>query len=73
MTNFPAIALLLRHRKAIVVAATLLGPIVGAWLTARTMQPDWLVAGLLLAPVLNLLARSYIELVRVISDMLLPQ
>ena len=73
MSQYPVLTLLERHGDwiAAVVAAT---PLVAAAAGALAgASPWWLVAGLLGSGVTYLLARSYVELIRLMTDMLLPK
>lgn len=71
--TFPTLALLVRHRRAIEVASACAGPAAGAYVTLRFGLPEFLLLGLLVGAALLLLVRSYLELVTLISDMLLPK
>ena len=73
MDQYPTIKFIVEHGN---VLATILGvlPLVGA--TALFgFGVHWLIlaAGVVAAAVVYLLMRSYVELVRVIADMLLPK
>lgn len=70
---YPTITFLLRHGKWISVPlglAPVLGAL-GAWLAGCSVL--WLAPGLVAGVVMYGLARSYVELIAIIADMLLPR
>jgi hypothetical protein len=73
MDQYPTIKFIVERGNALAVALGLL-PLVGA-VTLAAFGIHWLVliAGLVASAVVYLLMRSYVELVRVIADMLLPK
>ena len=73
MEQYPAIHFLLRHGDAFAVAVALLPASAG--IVAAFYGWHWavLVAGCVLSLVLGVLMKSYIELVRVMADMLIPK
>ncbi len=73
MQDYPTLRLLEKHGDMLAVAVSLLPA--GAGLTASLSGASWwwLAAGLIAAAFLYLAARSYIELVRLMIDMLLPK
>ncbi len=71
--SYPTVRLLLRHGRAVAAAVGLL-PLLGAlWAVAAGWPAGLIVAGLVAAAVVYLLMRSYVELVSIIADMLLPR
>lgn len=74
MEPYPTIKRIVEHgdKLAVVVAAL---PLLGAVLVFAVLGLHWLVllAGAVASAVLLVLMKSYVELVRVIADMLLPK
>ncbi|MDB5924264.1 MAG: hypothetical protein JWN13_3200 [Betaproteobacteria bacterium] len=74
MEQYPAVAFIVRHGKPLVLALSLLPPVVIALvLHAAGFAWMWSVIALALLPLTYLIARSYVELVTIIADMLLPK
>jgi len=73
MDQYPTIRLIVAKGDALAAITGLL-PLLGA-LAAMALGWHWLVlpAGAIAAAVVYLLMRSYVELVRVIADMLIPK
>jgi hypothetical protein len=73
MDQYPAINFLLRYGDAFAIAVALLPALAGISLALYML--NWLVlaAGLVGSLVLGVIMKSYIELVRVIADMLMPK
>ena len=73
MDQYPTIKLIVEKGNALAAAIGLL-PLIGA-LVLAVFGVHWLViaAGVVASAVVYLLMRSYVELVRVIADMLLPK
>ena len=73
MDQYPTIKLIVEKGNALALAIGLL-PLLGA-IVLVACGVHWLVlaAGIVGSAVLYLLMRSYVELVRVIADMLLPK
>ena len=71
--TYPTLELLVRHGNAIAWAVALAPALGGvlAWLLGLSI--GYAVAGVVAAAFLFLIMRSYVELVRVIVDMLLPK
>lgn len=73
MDSYPTIKLIVEHGNAIAVLIGLL-PLAGAIaLVAFGLHWMILIAGAVTAAVVYFLLRSYVELVRVMADMLLPK
>lgn len=73
MVDYPTLRFLEKHGGWLAIAvgvAVFLAAIVAALLGA---SPWWLLAGGAMGAVLFLLARSYVELIRLMTDMLLPK
>ena len=70
---YPALEFLVRHGNAVAWAAALAPAIGGvlAWMVGLSV--GYAIAGVVAAVFLFLIMRSYVELVRVIVDMLLPK
>jgi hypothetical protein len=74
MEQYPAVALIVRHGKSLALALSLLPPVVLALvLHAAGFAWPWSVLAFALLPLTYLIARSYVELVTIIADMLLPK
>ena len=73
MENYPAIRFIVERGNALAIAIGVL-PLLGA-VALAVLGVHWLVlvAGLVATAVVYFLMRSYVELVRVIADMLLPK
>jgi hypothetical protein len=74
MEQYPAVAFIVRHGKPLALVLSLLPPIVIA-LVLHAAGFAWICSALALAllPLTYLIARSYVELVAIIADMLLPK
>ena len=73
MNDYPTIALLLRHRPLMVAAATLFAPLVACYAGWRTNHFELMAIGLVAGAIVFIAVRSYLELVALIADMLLPK
>lgn len=74
MDQYPAIKLIVDHGDAIAIVVAAL-PFLGGIALFVLLAMHWLVlvAGFVTSLVLLLIMKSYVELVRVIADMLLPK
>jgi hypothetical protein len=72
-TDYPMLRLIERHGGAMAAAAGILPLAAAVWAVAAGCSPAWLVAGVIGAVVLYAAVKSYAELVRVMTDMLLPK
>lgn len=73
MNEYPTLNFLLDHAKALAAAGAMI-PVLGAVLAVLTgATPLWLLAGGALGLVGYGLVRSYVELIRLVTDMLLPK
>ncbi len=70
---YPAVRLLRRHGNWFAVCFGLLFVGAGAWAAAAGHGTIWLLSGFLAGAFAAFLMRSYVELVRIIADMLLPR
>lgn len=71
--RFDGIRLVLRHRRGLVALLTALPVIGGLWAGWRTGAGDFVLAGVLLAPLVWLIARAWLELLDVVSETLFPR
>jgi hypothetical protein len=74
MEQYPAVAFIVKHAKPLAVVISLLPPVaLSLLLHAAGFDWGWSLLPVLLLPFTYLIARSYVELVTIISDMLLPK
>ncbi len=73
MNDYPILRLIERHGGWLAVLLALTLPAAGVWAVALGWHWGWLVAGLGTGLVAFVLLRSYVELLRVMIDMLLPK
>lgn len=73
MPSYPAVNILVRHGRLIAVLLGILPLIAAVWMVVVGVPTAFAVAAVVAAPVLYLLVRSYVELVTIIADMLLPK
>lgn len=73
MNDYPTVRLLLRWGNHMAIAAALAMPLFALLLVAEGWAWTTLLAGLFAGAVVLILARSYIELIRIIADTLLPR
>lgn len=73
MDDYPTVKLILRWGNQMAIAAALAPPLIAlALLTAGWSWPT-LLAGVCIGAAVLVLARSYVELIRIIADTLLPK
>ena len=72
-TDYPTIRFLLRHGQSLALAAGAAIAISGVAASINGMGWAWALVGLLLGPFAYLMLRSYAELIKVISETLLPR
>lgn len=70
---YPAVRLLRRHGAWISVLFGLVPALAGVWAMLAFGGLGWLVGGVAAGAAAGFLMRSYVELVRIIADMLLPR
>lgn len=70
---FPTLDFLVRRRKPLEIAASAFGPVLGLYTAWRLGLPELALFGIAAGAATLLLVRSYLELVTLISDMLLPK
>ena len=73
MPKYPIINFLLARGHAFAIAVSLLPVAAGLWLAFGGLGWIWVVGGVLVGAVLYVIAKSYVELVAIIADMLLPK
>jgi membrane associated rhomboid family serine protease len=73
MSEYPVIGWLIRNRRMVVGASTCIFPLLGFYVTLRTGSPDYIIGGLIIGLAIHILVRSYLELISLISDMLMPK
>ena len=74
MEQYPAVAFIVKHAKALAIVISLLPPVgIALLLHAAGCHWAWSALALALLPLTYLIARSYVELVTIITDMLLPK
>jgi hydrogenase/urease accessory protein HupE len=73
MNDYPMLHFLMRWGKLAAACLALAVTAVGLWGALSSGQWLWAVAGTVVAVVGYALAMSYVELIRVIVDMLLPK
>jgi len=72
--QYPAVAFIVRHAKVLAIVISLLPPTgIALLLHAAGFHWGWSALALALLPLTYLVARSYVELVTIIADMLLPK
>ncbi len=74
MQRFPAMRILLRYGKWITLAIALSLPCLAWWATLQFGIPGWglIIAAVLLAVVVWFILSVFVELVRVIAEILMP-
>jgi len=70
---YPAVRLLRRHGDAVVAAFALVPALAGLWAAIALANWAWAVVGIVVAAAVGFLMRCFVELVRIIADMLLPR
>ena len=73
MKDYPAIHFLLNGRRWLPEAVAVLFVVMGAYLAWRTGYPEWIVAGVVVGGALYPVTKSYLELLQLITEMLLPR
>ncbi|MGE0416662.1 MAG: hypothetical protein AB7O80_07645 [Acetobacteraceae bacterium] len=70
---YPAVRLIRRHGNWLALGIGILPLLAGLWASLALGSVAWLVGGVATGVVVGFLMRSYVELVRIIADMLLPR
>lgn len=70
---YPAIRLLRRHGNWIALGFALAPALAGLWATLVLGSALWLLGGIVVGMATGFLMRSFVELVPIIADMLLPR
>ena len=70
---YPAVRLLRRHGNWFAIGLGLVFVAAGAWAAVAGYGAIWLLGGLVAGAFGAFVMRSYVELVRIIADMLLPR
>jgi amino acid transporter len=73
MTNYPTLRFLEKHGGWLAIAVAVAALFAGVAATVLGASPWWLLAAAVVGALLFLLARSYVELIRLMTDMLLPK
>lgn len=70
---YPAVRLLRRHGNWVVAAFGILPALAGLWASVSLGAIFWVVAGVVVGAAVAFVMRCFVELVRIIADMLLPR
>jgi hypothetical protein len=70
---YPAVRLLRRHGNWIAIAFGVVPVLAGLWAMLALGSLVWLGVGIVVGAAAGFLMRSFVELVRIIADMLLPR
>jgi hypothetical protein len=70
---YPVVRLLVRFGNALAIAVGAVIAVAGVWAAAAGFGWAWALAGVLVGAFGGLMMRSYVEVVRLIADMLLPR
>ena len=73
MTEYPTLRFLEKHGGWLAIAVGIAAFLAGIAAAALGASPWWLVAGAVGGALLFLIARSYVELIRLMTNMLLPK
>jgi len=73
MNDYPTVRLLLRWGNQMAIAAAVAMPVFALLLVIEGWPWTTLLAGAFLGAAVLILARSYVELIRIIADTLLPR
>lgn len=72
-TPYPTLRLIERHGNLLAIAVALLPLLAGIIAALSGASPWWIAAGVAVAAFLFIAARSYVEMVKLMTDMLLPK
>jgi len=70
---YPAVRLLRQYGNWIAIGFGIVPVLAGVWAAVVCGSVAWAVGGLVAGAAVGFLMRSYVELVRIIADMLLPR
>jgi hypothetical protein len=73
MRNYPIINFLVRHGHLFAMGVALLPALAGVWIAATGGPWLWGAGGVASGAVLYVCMKSYVEMVAIIADMLLPK
>jgi len=73
MNDYPTVKLILRWGDQMAIAVAVAPPLIALALLAQGWSWPTLLAGCCIGAVVLVLARSYVELIRIIADTLLPK
>ena len=73
MADYPTLRFLEKHGGWLAIAVGVAAFLAGIAATVLGASPWWLFGGAVIGALLFLLARSYVELIRLMTDMLLPK
>jgi hypothetical protein len=73
MDRYPSIKFVLDNRRLLQPIISLTPALLGLWGAWRTGAMDWLIIGLLLAPLVHIVSRVAFEIVDLIADTLIPK
>lgn len=73
MEQYPTLHFLMRHGRLIANLAAVLGVVCGVWAAVALASWPYAVAGVIAGAVGYGLVRSYVELIVLVTDMLLPK
>lgn len=71
--TFPALHFLVKHGNAIALLLALSMPIIGIWVWAIGRSPASIAGGVIAGAFGYLIMRSYVDLVRLVADAMLPK
>ncbi len=70
---YPVVRILVRYGNALAIAVGATLAIAGIWAAQAGFGWAWALAGVLVGAFAGFIMRSYVEVVRLITDMLLPR
>lgn len=73
MPNYPVLHFLEKHGDWVAIILAAMPVLAAIWTTTLGYSPLFLLLGIGLAVVIYLMFKSYVELIRVMIDMLLPK
>ncbi len=73
MNKYPVVKLLMRHGNLFAIAVSLCVVAMASVFAISISEPFWILGAVLTGFVVYVLLKSYVELVEILSDMLMPQ